>query len=55
MILNVQFIEELVRKIRGFNAKVPYPLSNRVQLNLSKEEVDYLVWLIENCLPEARK
>jgi hypothetical protein len=51
----VLFFEELANKLRGFSAKVDYPLSNRVQLNLSKEEVDTLAWLTEKYLKEETK
>ena len=51
----VLFFEELANKLRGISAKVDYPLSSRVQLNLSKEEVDTLAWLIEKYLKEEIK
>ena len=50
-----EFFEELANKIKGMNNKVDYPLSNRVELNLSKEEVDSIVWLIEKHLEEDEK
>ena len=39
--------EELIKIIKGINDKVEYPLSNRVNLNLSKEQVDTIIFNLE--------
>lgn len=38
---------ELIKTIKGINNKVDYPLSNRVNLNLSKEQVDEIIFNLE--------
>lgn len=39
--------EGLIETLKGINDKIDYPLSNRVNLNLSKEQVDAIIFYLE--------
>ena len=45
-------IKELTKKIKGINDKTDYPLSNRIKLNLSKEEVDTIIFALTKLLED---
>lgn len=45
---NDSFDENLLKTLKGFQSKSDSKLDSRVLINVSKEELDYIIYMIEN-------